>query len=123
MLGLIFLVLPYFYYLNIGEDFGVIMVLPFIGILLLSDLFLFQYKVPFIIRIVKDKLTIVSILVSTIILFITHELINIFGHEWGYLNLPFRFITAYGVPISAFFGWIILVLFCVSFVSWIQEIK
>ena len=123
LFGILFLVLPYFYFVNISKGTGIVMVLPFIAILLLSDLFLSKYQTPYILRIFKDKLTIFTTLITTIILFITHELINIFGREWGYLNLPFRLFSIYGVPISAFLGWILLVLFCVSFVSWIFEIK
>jgi|GEM_PF-6908249 len=121
--GIIFLVFPYLYSLTISKGMGIIMALPFISILLLSDLFLSKYQTPYILRIFKDKLTIYTTLITTLILFITHELINIFGREWTYLNLPFRFISVYGVPITAFIGWIILVLFCVSFISWVREIK
>jgi hypothetical protein len=123
-IGIIFLIIPLINYLlfkNIGTNYT--MLLPFISILLFSDMFLLKYKTPVTIRVLKhDRKTIYSALLTTLFLVITHEIINIFSYEWIYINIPFINLQILTVPIAVIIGWIPLILFCISFVELIIEI-
>jgi hypothetical protein len=117
-IGFIFLIIPlinYIFFGVLGTNYT--MLFPFLAIWLFADSLLLEYKIPIILRLIKSKLIIYTILLTSFFLIITHEVINIFSFEWMYTNIPFMHYMIYNIPVLVFIGWVPLILFCISFVE------
>jgi hypothetical protein len=107
---------------KIGTNYT--MIFPFLSIWLFSDSLLLEYKTPILLRLIKSKHIIYTLLLSSLFLVITHEVANIFSFEWMYVNIPFMHYMLYNIPVLVFIGWIPLILFCISFVeTYIEKTK
>jgi len=107
---------------KIGTNYT--MIFPFLSIWLFSDSLLLEYKTLILLRLIKSKHIIYTLLLSSLFLVITHEVANIFSFEWMYVNIPFMHYMLYNIPVLVFIGWIPLILFCISFVeTYIEKTK
>ncbi|MDD4049674.1 MAG: hypothetical protein PHX47_01560 [Candidatus ainarchaeum sp.] len=125
IIAFIFLIIPLINYMIFGKiGTNYTMIFPFLSIWLFSDSLLLEYKTPILLRLIKSKHIIYTLLLSSLFLVITHEVANIFSFEWMYVNIPFMHYMLYNIPVLVFIGWIPLILFCISFVeTYIEKTK
>jgi len=124
ILAIIGFIIPLANFIFFGEK-GVnyTMLFPFISIFLLSDAYLTKFKTPITFNIIKhNRVSIYSILLTSLIIIFTHEFINTFAYQWKYINIPFMQLQVINIPIAVLIGWIPLILFCISFVELIVQI-
>lgn len=120
ILGLIFLILPlciFIFNANIFIEYA--MIFPFFGVLLLTDFLTYRLRGnPICEKILNlNPLYISSFIFTSILASFATEFINLFGHEWEYLRMPFDNIRIFTVPAAVFLGWIPLILTVISIVN------
>lgn len=110
--GILFLISPLYLLLAPNAPFiEYAMIFPFLSVLIIPDYFSAKAGKESITEkmIGLNPLELISLLSAVAINAITTEFLNIFAHEWVYLNMPFMHLQVYGVPVAVFFGWIPLV--------------
>jgi hypothetical protein len=103
---------------------GFVMFLPFLGLMLIPDsvTFLLHGK-PVIPEIVRMNLLLVLTLFFTIVIAsLGTEILNLFGREWEYLDMPFSNLTLLNVPIVVFIGWVPLVISTICIVTLVKHL-
>lgn len=119
--GFIIPLINYIFFGTKGTNYT--MLFPFLSIFFLSDAYLTKFKTPITFDIIKhNRVSIYSILITSLLIIFSHELINTFAYEWKYINIPFMQFQFLNIPITVIIGWIPLILFCISFVELIVQI-
>lgn len=124
--GLIFLALPlYVFIFNINVFIEYAMIFPFFGVLLLTDFLTYRLEGDLICEKILNlnPLYISSFIFTSILASFATEFVNLFGHEWEYLRMPFDNITIFTIPAAVFLGWIPLVLAVVSIVNMTKSVN
>lgn len=121
--GIIFIVSPlYVYIFNTYDFIEYVMLLPFLGILFLTDSITHRLGgVTILSGILSfNYLKIVSLLITVFIGSFFTELVNLSGHEWEYLRMPFMYLKIFSIPMAVFIGWIPLVVSAISIVNMVK---
>lgn len=126
IIGLAFVFLPFYIFIFRSDNFiEYAMLFPFIGFLLLADYVSLVLKGDSVLEKIfsLNILYVVSFILTSLVASTVTEGVNLFGHEWEYLKMPFsdyRFLT---VPVAVFIGWVPLVLAVISIVNLTKNIS
>ncbi len=118
--GLTFFALPlcvFTFNANIFIEYA--MIFPFFGVLFLTDFLTYRLGGNLIVEkiLTLNPLYISSFVLTSLIASFATEFVNLFGHEWEYLRMPFDNIRIFTIPAAVFLGWIPLALAVVSIVN------
>jgi hypothetical protein len=120
LLGIIFILCPLYVYIFQSDSFvEYSMIFPFIGILFLTDYVSLVLKGDSVLEKIfsLNMLYIVSFILTSLVASAVTEGVNLFGHEWEYLKMPFSDHRLFTVPVAVFIGWVPLVLAVISIVN------
>jgi len=125
IVGFIFIIIPFYAFIlrtNLLIEYA--MLLPFLGMLLISDgITVFLKGQSIISKIFRFNVLHISSLFLTVVIGSgVTEALNLFGGEWEYLRMPFSQVQVLGIPVAVFFGWIPLVLGVISIVNLIKHL-
>lgn len=125
LIGIIFLLSPL--YVVVFKAYSIaefILIFPFISITLITDsVTYFTHGQPVLEQLVRlNRLKVASVLFTIVSAFIFTEGLNLFGHEWKYLRMPFYNIQVLTVPLSVLIGWIPLILGLLSMVNMVKHL-
>lgn len=100
------------------------MIFPFFGVLFLTDYVSLGLKGDSVLEKIfsLNMLYIVSFILTSLTASSVTEAVNLFGHEWEYLKMPFMEFRIFTVPAAVFIGWISLVLAVVSIVNIVKNL-
>jgi hypothetical protein len=125
ILGIICVLVPLFvWYTGWASQMKYLMLLPFIGMWLISDNITSLLKGKSIIsEIVRgNTLEITSLITTVFLATIVTEFINLYAHEWIYRYMPFENLLILGIPTAVFIGWIPLVIGVISLLNMVKHI-
>ncbi|MEI6022914.1 MAG: hypothetical protein WCQ32_03705 [bacterium] len=125
VVGIIFLILPFISWQH-GWTYEMryIMLLPFLGMWLMSDSITTLNKGSSIFgEIIRgNMLHIVSLTLTGIVATLCTEVVNLYAHEWVYNYMPFQQLNIFKIPVAVFIGWIPLILGVISLLNMIKHI-
>jgi len=125
IIGGLCLVAPFFQVLlGIKDYIEFIMILPFTGVILITDAITYLYRgKPSIFEILRFNLCFVlSFLITVFIATFVTEMINLPASEWQYIRMPFPSLQVLTIPLAVFIGWVPLVFSTISMVNMVKRI-
>lgn len=123
-LGIIFLLAPlYALALKTDRFMEFVMILPFVGMLLLSDGITGALNgKPVLSELVRgNRLQFSSLLATALTAALVTEALNLYGQEWRYVKMPFPELQVAGIPVAVFVGWVPLVLGSIATVNLVKQ--
>jgi hypothetical protein len=123
--GIIFLSIPLLsWYTGWASQIKYFMLLPFIGMWLISDNITSLLKGKSIISEIMrgNILQIASLGLTILIAALATETINLYAQEWIYRYMPFEDLQFLGIPTAIFIGWIPLVIGVISLLNMVKHI-
>lgn len=123
--GIIFLISPLIFFSRGFDLLKYVMLLPFIGMWLISDTITSIFRGKTIIQeIVRGNfLQIFSLTLTGVFATITTEVINLYAHEWNYLYMPFENLRVYKIPLAVIIGWIPLVVGVIALLNMVKHVS
>lgn len=122
--GIIFIVVPFYpLWLKDTRFVEFAMLLPFIGLVLISDAFTsYLGGKSFVNEILRFNLNIVFTVIFTVFTgALITELINLSALEWSYEKMPFVQLKFLNIPLAVFVGWTPLVISTISMVNLVNR--
>lgn len=118
--GAVFIFSPLYVLIFHNDNFAeYAMILPFFGVLFLTDYVSLRLKGDSVLEKIfsLNMLYVVSFILTSLAASSVTEAVNLFGHEWEYLKMPFIGFRIFNIPAAVFIGWIPLVFAVVSIVN------
>ena len=124
VIGVIFLVAPFYSLAHDGLYMEYLMLFPFLGMWILGDsVTAFLGGKPMVYELIRgNALEWFSLICTACGASLITELINLSAHEWVYTRMPFSEVTFFQVPVAVFVGWIPLVWGVIALVQMIRRI-
>ena len=124
--GIISILLPLYALILRNNNFiEYAMIFPFFGVLFLADYGSMRMKGDSVLEKIfpLNRLYIFSFILTSLVASTFTEGVNLFGHEWEYLRMPFMELKISTVPVAVFIGWIPLVLAVISIVNLTKNLE
>lgn len=123
--GIIFLISPLLFISYGVHVLKYIMLLPFIGMWLISDTITSIFNGKTIIgEIIRgNMLQIISLTLTGLFATLMTEIINLYAHEWNYLYMPFENLKLYKIPLAVIIGWIPLVVGVIALLNMVKHVS